>query len=87
MARVKITNRAVIHSQVDSTSLLTNLSTGRRDGAMILQNISRQDAIDLVDELNQRHSHPKGDFLLSESNPTDYDYVDYYIKYRNPMAP
>lgn len=87
MVRLKITNRAKFYSQIDSTSLLDNQSTGRRDGAIILQGISRQDAVDLVHELNQRHSNIEGEFLLSESNPTDYDYVDYYIKYQNPKAP
>lgn len=86
MDRVKITNRAVFYSQINETDLLDGFTTGRRDGAIILHDVDKAEVEHLIDKLNVKHYHNSGNFYLSESNPVDYDIVDYYIKYNNPMG-
>lgn len=87
MYRVKVTTRACFYSQIAREPVIDSLDTVGIEHGLIVRNVSELEILNLVNYLNAHRTDPRGGFFKSKANPTDHDYVDYYIKYRNPSAP
>jgi hypothetical protein len=86
MPRLKITSRAKFYSG-DSWINWASGNAVYTSDEIIVRNIDEYQISQIVDCMNHNHDHPEGEFYCSPANSNDHDYVDYYIIYRNPIAP
>ena len=86
MPRLKITTRANFYSGNDWQNRVKGKIVTKSD-YVIVRDTTKYEIDNIVFQMNQNHYHPKGEFYCSPANPNDHDYVNYYVIYRNPIAP
>jgi len=84
MGRVKITSRAGFYSGDWRSGF--NCDIVEQSGNTVICEINLLYLPEIISQMNCNHVHQEGIFYYSQSHPHD-DEVDYYIKYRNPIAP